>query len=61
MKDEVKKLLKQKHRAWKTGRLSRDDFGVWLIEMNKKGEIDDETYFTYEDELDADIYANADI
>lgn len=58
MTDKKKKEAADKFAEYKDGKVSQDEFMVWLLDENENGEIDDETYQKYADEVSCDVYLN---
>lgn len=50
--------VKDKFSEYKNGKISKDEFMGWLLDENEKGNIDDDTYQKYADEISCDVYLN---
>ena len=60
MKESDKKELESKRRAWKDGKITRDEFSAWLLDANESGKVDDATYDEIDEEINIDIFSGAD-
>ena len=58
MTDKQRQEAADKFAEYKDGKVSQDEFMAWLLNANEKGEVDDETYQKYADEVSCDIYLN---
>ena len=58
MTDKQRQEAADKFAEYKDGKVSQDEFMAWLLNANEKGEVDDETYQKYADEVSCDVYLN---
>jgi len=61
MNEEIQREAKEKYELWKGGKLSNEEFMVWLVEQNDEGKLDNDTYFKLTDEIDCNVFSDNDV